>query len=448
MRRPGRIRLALAALVLGAAAGFAAEPPAPPLSVGWHVVAPGETLEGITERYLGDPNRWPENHKLNPGIQNPHKLTPGQRIRILLPAPRAAELKKLERKVETKPDPQPWSPAHVGARLKERDGIRTFQQSSAELAFDDGGSLVLNENSLVFLRETELRETRVKRDTLEVIEGEADLAVRAAPKGHGREIEIVMGNSKASQKSGAEGAQTRARLAKAGDAQLMVYRGQTDVEAAGKRVAVAKGMGTSVPKDGPPREPEKLLAAPGTGGPLTFDYANPRLTWKPVEGATAYTVEVCRDASCGQLLARATSLKETAWSAEPLPAGEHRWRVTAVSASGLDGYASEAAPLTIRSERADLEPPAVVAVPLGGTGASATEEGLEIGPDGRVALEARDDVSGVAWIRYRWDGGAWQTYDGGPLSPPDGASHRLDFEATDHAGRTSRTHSLKLERKG
>ena len=65
-----------------------AQDPAPPsdLDVGWHDVQPGETLEGITAHYLGTSERWRENWHLNPSLQNPHMITPGTRLRIIMSA--------------------------------------------------------------------------------------------------------------------------------------------------------------------------------------------------------------------------------------------------------------------------------------------------------------------------------------------------------------------------
>ena len=41
-----------------------------------HVVAPGETLYGLSRRYLGRGERWPEIAAANPGV-SPKRLRPG-----------------------------------------------------------------------------------------------------------------------------------------------------------------------------------------------------------------------------------------------------------------------------------------------------------------------------------------------------------------------------------
>ncbi|MGH8879327.1 MAG: LysM peptidoglycan-binding domain-containing protein, partial [Stackebrandtia sp.] len=47
-----------------------------------HVVASGDTLWDLAELYLGDPHRWPEIYRLNPQLDDPDVIHPGQRLLI------------------------------------------------------------------------------------------------------------------------------------------------------------------------------------------------------------------------------------------------------------------------------------------------------------------------------------------------------------------------------
>ncbi len=342
--------LPLLALLAGPATPVRADDPALPSDVTpvEHVVQPGETLIGLTLQELGDAALWPQNWRLNPDLEDPHHLDPGQRILIYRRggAP-SAEIRALSKHVDKKPHPDPtWIAASVGDPLRERDGVRTYEKSSAELAFDDGARLTLGEQSLVFLQRVGASLRGAPTRTLEIVAGQADLSSpQSQPEKPTREVEILVGGARTTTRSGdAPSAQARARRAAEGGAQLMVFAGETEIEAAGKTVALEAGQGTAVPRGGPPRPPEALLAAPTPSLPppeARFGHSNPRFAWSPVRGARSYVIDVCRDPACGELIDRAASLTRTHWTPPAgLPVGQLYWRVMAVSASGLDGYAS------------------------------------------------------------------------------------------------------------
>ena len=78
-------RLAFVALVtVAACAGFV---PTGSASAGneeptVYVIKQGDTLWGLSERFLKDPKYWPDLWSRNQGITNPHFITPGQKVRI------------------------------------------------------------------------------------------------------------------------------------------------------------------------------------------------------------------------------------------------------------------------------------------------------------------------------------------------------------------------------
>jgi hypothetical protein len=47
-----------------------------------HLVQKGDTLWDLSESYLKDPLLWPKIWKINPGIDNPHAISPGQIVKI------------------------------------------------------------------------------------------------------------------------------------------------------------------------------------------------------------------------------------------------------------------------------------------------------------------------------------------------------------------------------
>ncbi len=287
---------------------------------------------------------------MNPELADPHQITPGQRIRVLVGP--AAEIERVARRVDEKRPRQPWQPTRVGARLSQGDGLRTYQQSSAEIAFEDRSRVLVTENSLLFLRNANPRSDQPEPRSIEIRVGQADLNLPPADE-QGRELEILIAGAKVTASSSRDAAgRSRSRLASGRRAQVMVYEGANTVEAGGAALDVPPGMGTTTSDAGTLGALEELLPAPSSPRPwddALLPHANPVFEWLSVTGAASYVVEVCRDADCGELVARQIDISQTEWQPHNLPMGRLFWRVTAVSASGLDGYPSPSQSMLIES---------------------------------------------------------------------------------------------------
>ena len=205
----------------------------------------------------------------------------------------------------------------------------------------------------MFIREIGQKQEGASRQSLEVVEGQADVEARAEMNALPPDIEVIIGEAKARTRvTPGTAAQARTRKTSAGAAQLMVFGGEAELAAEGRSVTVATGMGTAAEAGKPPQAPEKLLPPPAPLFPAkgaTYEHSNPLFTWAPVEGAAAYVVEVCRDAACGQIVDRVAGLAQTSWTPRGLPLGDLHWRVTAQGVSGLDGFPSLPVPFTVRS---------------------------------------------------------------------------------------------------
>lgn len=326
--------------------------PIPPS--GEYVVQQGDTLESISQKFLGASARWGELMAANPTISNPHFIKPGSKIRITAQTINAkrATIQQVFRQVEQMPFPRPWTPASVGGVLQPRDGVRTFEKSSSELEFDNDTRMVVSEESVVFLREVPETPENVSRKAIEIRAGQADLDMRQAATGRNT-VEFHIGGTRGTARPGGAGkGVSRARRTDDGGSRIMVFDGEGEVTAAGRTMAVSSGMGIAVTADGRTNGPEALMQAPRPLTPnesQTFDFSNPTFDWEPVAGASSYTVEVCRDPACGQLVDRSVGVRMTRWTPRVLPIGALYWRVSAVSASGLDSFISAAQKFTIRT---------------------------------------------------------------------------------------------------
>jgi len=425
VRRPARLKNALLTIVVATCAVTAASAQIVPegYDEGTHIVRAGDTLRGITRAYLGSEDLWERNWRLNPQVKDPDRLFPLQRLRILL-APQiarpTARLITISGDVEGKPAPNDWNRSLEDDLMLERDGIRANEDSSTVMRFTDGSELTLRDKSTVFLRVAGRSLRGIEQRSVEILEGQADLAAVTLPQE--AEIEIVIGGAVATPMTGDSGGiEARARRVGAGGAQVMVFEGLSEVESGGTTVTVPQGMGTAVSEAGPPAPPEKLLSAavglmPAPGE--QFELERSRFSWEAVDGAADYTVELCRDSSCGDLVRRQTAIGENAWEVSDIPPGEYLWRVTAVSGSGLDGYASEARPVQIIENRRDHEPPTGRFVV---SGQSVDVDGMTYyGPDLDIRFEVEDEATGIDSVTLMIDGrevaaevlgGPWATGD-------------------------------------
>jgi len=415
--------------------------------LGLHIVRPGDTLMDITELYLGDPQLWPQNWRLNPALEDPNLLTPGARLQVLLPPtlpPRTALLIGTTRRVDDRPTPAPWTAAEQNDLLFPQDSVRTHRASSAELAFPDQTRLLLTEDSLVFLGDTRPMRQGIERRLIEIVAGQAELQ-SSAPTSISEEIEIVIGQARAIPRRDERGTlETRAR--RVGDgARVMVYRGQSEVQAAGQKVDVEQGMGTAVVPGAAPTPPEKLLLAPVMLAPLAGAERverRPELRWQALEGASSYTVELCLDRRCGQLVQRVTELRQASWQAlEELALGAYFWRVTGRSISGLDGYPSSAIGFQIDDLPLDEVPPRLGFEWVDGP--TTTLDGqLIVGREARLRVFAEDAESGLDHWTGLLDGrqAAAERWSGPWSSGP----HTLAALAVDRAGNETRSETLEL----
>ncbi|MDX1570893.1 MAG: LysM peptidoglycan-binding domain-containing protein, partial [Xanthomonadales bacterium] len=371
---------------------------------GKHVVEEGETLSSITEQYLGDETFWRENWKLNPDIDNPDLLVPGQVLDIIMERKVVADearIRAISNDVDKNKSRSEWIPAATGDELAQRDGVRTLEESSAELLFTDSSILRLSEFSQVFLESKSADLRGREKGRVEIEQGAAEIEFEPLEDVAAPDIELVAGSAVARPKPDAAGeGKVRAERSSTGAAQIVVYAGSTDVESGGEKVSLAAGMGTTVPEDGPPTKPERipdpptdLRPAPGT----VWQVANERVSWSPIDNARHYVIEVCRDPSCGELIARAHDIEETSWQPEIKQPGEYFWRVSAVSSSGLQGYPSEAASFVLETTVVDKEAPLVAIMPVGHAKRSPGEKIL-IGANTAVRFIARDDAAGVETI--------------------------------------------------
>jgi hypothetical protein len=106
-------------LVMAASAGFNpvfAQVEEPTI----YVIKKGDTLWGLSERFLKEPNYWPNLWANNPPIANPHLIFPGQRVRVY------SDRIELEDSPAVKPEGPAVLPSAAKAPAEEPVPEKTF----------------------------------------------------------------------------------------------------------------------------------------------------------------------------------------------------------------------------------------------------------------------------------------------------------------------------------
>lgn len=368
-----------------------------------HIIRPGDTFISITKEFLGSTRFWPLNSQLNPG-QEERKLAPGDRMTVLIDperVPLTARIAKRSGTVEAQPNPLSWVGAQTNDLLIEKDAARTRRNSSAELAFPDGTSVVITEESLVFLRRLGrgLSTVASNRTTqqVELVVGQADLSSLAGSNATRADVEILMGGAKLRLPKESP-IRTRTAIGEQGKSKIGMYEGDAQFESSGGgTLDIETGEGLVAVANEPPKK-ERLLAAPGLNSPPVGAQLVagqlPAASWSsPGAGAVAYTFEVCRDTQCGDLIQRTTGLTSTTQAFPALTAGFYYWRATAASSSGLDGYPSDARMFEVIDLPPDNEPPQVALRMLS---FGAPYDGLQAyGPSPPIGASVSDEGTGV-----------------------------------------------------
>lgn len=386
-----------------------------------HIVKPGESLHSITRGYLGTDVLWQENWKLNPHVENPHFLSIGQKLTIIkqriIPSEKALML-EIVNKVEKKPQTGNWVEANLGDELIQKEGIRTFDESSVLLKFNDESQLKILEYSQVFLQSRATNLSGTDSATIVVTKGDAELIWEPIKAGYS-EIEIITGTAilKPEIKTG-QIAKLRTGLSDSGNSIISVFKGNSNVESGGSKIAIPQGMGVSVKQGQAPPKPKALLKAPKVieGNINTFNYSNLVIGWNKLNKAAGYLVEICADINCKTVILQQKTTKLN-WHIRGLnKKGDFYWRIAGYSDDDIVGYRSRPSLFITTNAVEDTNPP-IIALDILGQKQIINEQ-IIVSPQAKLFIVAVDELSGIESIQYKWDDDNWQQWDNLAFSIP------------------------------
>lgn len=312
-----------------------------------------------------------------------------------------------------------WEDAIVGDLFKETDGLQTYEDSYASMAFVDGSNIIVNPNTVAVIRKSRIDKLDESSDTeVTLVEGGLLAKLSAAGKDKGNFILRTGGAT--------SDLNTINFLAEVEDsrAKLTNYDGEAMITANDLTITIRKNEGTIVEQGQDPLPPIQLLPAPDLvwAKADTIIYTDQIIyTFASVPDAVEYHIQYSTSPNFdGEV--RDITLTNTSINIQDLPLGTSFIQVQAVDKLGLKGPYSK----TTRVIRnIDNKPPPlfITSAPNGiifTTGTQITLTGISE-PDASISINGEQQT-------VRLDGSFTTTI------PTSGVDQSISINATDDSG--------------
>jgi hypothetical protein len=395
-----------------------------------YTLRPGDTLIGVSARFLARPAEWPRLQRHN-RITQPRRLIPGSALLIPLawmrqqPAP--ATVMAVRGQVRVMYPDSTERALQADEKLLAGTVLTTASNSSATLRFADGSVLVLQPGARLALDTVSVYAGGGMVDTrLRLQQGRVEIGANPA-RAKGSRLQVITPSAVAAVRG------TRFRVgADASATREETLEGRVGLAASGRQVTVPEGQGSLAELGKPPRPPVTLLPAPDASAlPARVETLPMRFKLPELPGAVSWLGQIAEDAQFEKLVLEDTGTTPQLSFAD-LPDGRYVLRVRAADAQGLQGHdaihafeldARPFAPLLtapgtrVRHARPDLQWSAVV-----GANAYQVEVARDAAFADTVLTERTSDThlapaSELQPGGYHWRVASIEAADQGPYSP-------------------------------
>lgn len=327
-------------------------------------VEPGDTLSQFAQRYLDDPQKWPELLEYNNiPSGDPNLLLPGDVLQVPseLVKDQIADIMHIKNNVrKRRAGAGSWEEAQLDERVYPEDGIRTAEDSAAKIQYLKGGQANIGENALVFLRPEENRDDVVRLEVGELRAKDVKVLTESASIDPAKDSDYT------------------ARVDEDQTTTLSVFKGQVDFISSGEKITVDEGYMSVAEIDKPPSKPMQLPDAPEiedipdsktqneNGIPTdvitseTFSSSDltQRLSSQSAnnEAIQGVYVQVARDEDFSEMVIDREIKGVTEENIkESLPDGEYWWRAAFVNNQGTKGKFSDPVKLRVSTRPPKLK---------------------------------------------------------------------------------------------
>ena len=340
-----RLPRPLLALLLAGGLLAAAQAAEAPLATFDFTVSAGDTLIGLSQRYLEQPTDWPKLQRLNK-IANPKRLRPGSMVRIPVAWMREEKASAEVLSVAGAASGADGAKLAVGARLAPGAVVRTEADGFVNLRAPDGSLIAVQPRSEARLGNlSRYANTDIFSTLLRMVTGRVEAVVNKLNGASRFEVQTDLAVA------GVRGTKFRVAADRGGasgkpSAQTEVLEGTVGFAAVGaggpanpsaQAVVVAAGYGSITDENGKPRAASALLPAPQIEAAAALqERLVARFRFPPVAGAGRYQAQVANDRDFRMGIGDAAFTTPEIKFAD-LPDGEYFLRARAVDGLGLEG---------------------------------------------------------------------------------------------------------------
>lgn len=332
------------------------------------VVANGDTLVTLSEKYLDEPADWITVAEVNQ-LKDPNMIHPGQEL--LIPAyllkgvPADGKVAFVMGEVVIRHSRETeWEPLEIDDQIPPDSWIRTGADGAVEITFEDGSSCMLKpESSLKVIR---ARKRSVHHFFMDFLL-EMGRIITRLQKAVGGDSRFNIRTPSAI--AAARGTEFRVSADRRRDTRVEVLDGTVDAASRGKAVTLSEGEGTLIRRGKKPLEPRKLLEPPSpvlleetyNKMPLTFRF-------QPVTGAAGYRVMLASRADFKDVVRDIQIRSGESAEIKDLKDGSYFMQAQSIDDLKLEGPPSAPIPITVRTNPL----PPFLQYPLNGTEHKAT----------------------------------------------------------------------------
>ena len=248
--------------------------------------------------------------------------------------------------------------ANYDLPLDKGDVIKTDSQGIAKIAFTDGSSYTVKEDSLIVVEENSTNAAQQTQVAVNVTTGTVDLTTGTLSEGSKQEVRMAGSRTEVKSETSLQAtndprSQRQEVVVKTGAADFVTQQGEKVALAPYERLAVNSDTGEIVKTKelAPP-----ILITPANLAPFFYSASNKivEFSWSPVENAHAYHVRVSKNPYFTSNVYDTKRLQGEMVRVSGLPEGAYYWVVQSVDEHGKESVESEKNKFTIVPRGSDV----------------------------------------------------------------------------------------------